>query len=296
MLTERILRAMWPNGDSASPGLLAAAAADAATVFRDNGLSSDLHVAHAMAQFHVECGSGAEMTENINYTPERACRVWPTRFADAADCLQKVGSFTGDPDFKIKLIDNVYGGRNGNRPGTHDGSTFIGRGLSQVTGRGNYEALATTLDDRLDLVNQPDLVNAAANALECGVADFVMCGCLPHAAQDDLLGVSALLNLGHLVNDPSKVVGFAARKGALHLWKLALGVELPPAHSDTWVQVSLNRLGADPALVPDGVFAQRSRVALKLFQSAHGLTPDGERTPETLATLDAALAALPTAP
>src|SRR6266404_5018417 len=78
-------------------------------------------------------GSGAEMTENINYTPERACRVWPTRFSNAADCLQKVGSFTGDPDFKIKLIDNVYGGRNGNRPGTHDGSTFIGRGLSQVT-------------------------------------------------------------------------------------------------------------------------------------------------------------------
>jgi len=39
---------MWPNGDSASPGLLAAVAADAATVFRDNGLSRDLHVAHAM--------------------------------------------------------------------------------------------------------------------------------------------------------------------------------------------------------------------------------------------------------
>jgi len=62
------------------------------------------------------------------------------------------------------------------------------------------------------------------------------------------------------------------------------------------VQVALNRLGADPALVPDGVFALRSRVALKLFQSAHGLTRDGERTPQTLATLDAALAALPTAP
>src|SRR3954471_5277620 len=137
MLTSAILHQMWPHGDAKIPGLIEGIANAAPTVFPKYGLNSDLVIAHAMAQFSHECGAGTDMTENINYTAKRACEVWPSRFRDEADCFSKVGSFAGDPDFRIKLIDNVYGGRNGNRPGTHDGSTFIGRGLSQVTGRGN---------------------------------------------------------------------------------------------------------------------------------------------------------------
>ena len=289
MLTENLLLGMWPHGDSRVNGLIEAIAASAPTVFAKFHLDSDLTVAHAMAQFTEECGGGKEMVENINYTPERACVVWPTRFSSVADCLQKVSSFSGDPDFKFKLINHVYGDRNGNLPGTNDGVTFIGRGLSQVTGRGNYAALDEKLGGTLDLVGHPDRVTEPANALECGVADFVLCGCLPFAVQDDLLAVSSLLNVGHRVNDPSQVKGFEERKKALHLWKLALGVERPPFHSDTWVQVSLNTLGATPALVPDGDFGQRSQAALKKFQRAHGLPENGRITQETLASLDAAL-------
>jgi putative chitinase len=153
------------------------------------------------------------MEENINYTAARACQVWPSRFSSEADCFAKVGSFAGDPDFRFKLIDNVYGGRNGNRPGTHDGSEFIGRGLSQVTGRGNYEALAAKVG--LDLVNQPKLVEDPANALECGVADFVLCGCLPFAEADDVTAVTRHLNGG--------LTGLDERKAWLARWKAALG-------------------------------------------------------------------------
>ncbi len=118
-----------------------------------------------------------------------------------------------------------------------------------------------------------------------------MYGCLPHAKADDLLGVSALLNTGHPVSNPADVNGFDERKKALDLWKLALGVVKPTTHSATWVQVTLNTLGADPTLVPDGEFGQRSRTALKAFQAAHDLPADGQITPQTLAALDAALAA-----
>jgi putative chitinase len=111
------------------------------TVFAKYGLNSDLVIAHAKPQFSHESGAGNEMVENINNTAKRACQVWPSRFRSEADCFAILGSFAGDTDFRIKLIDNVYGGRNGNRPGTHDGSAYIGRSLSQVTGRGNYEAL-----------------------------------------------------------------------------------------------------------------------------------------------------------
>lgn len=293
MLTENLLRGMWPAGDSQVPGLIEAIADAAPAIFAHYHLDSDLVVAHAMAQFTAECGGGRDMVENINYTPQRACEVWPSRFSSVEDCLQKVGSFHGDPNFKFKLINSVYGGRNGNRPGTDDGSRYIGRGLAQVTGRGNYKRLGDEVE--LNLVDDPNLVIAAPNASKCGVAEFVLSGCLPFAEQDNLLAVSALLNVGHLVDDPDSVVGFDDRKKALGLWKLALGVDKPPHHSDTWVQVSLNALGASPALVPDGAFGTLSRNALKVFQSAHGLPATGQITPETLAALDAALEAVPVA-
>jgi putative chitinase len=279
MLTLEIMHAMWPNGDTRVAGLIEGIVTTSTAVFAKYGLNSDLVVEHAMAQFSHECGAGTEMTENINYTAKRACEVWPSRFQDEADCFEKVGSFAGDPDFCIKLIDNVYGGRNGNRPGTHDGSIFIGRGLSQVTGRENYEALGAKVG--VDLINNPDLVSSPSNALEYGVADFVMCGCLPFAQADDVSGVTKHLNGGF--------VGLDERKVWLARWKTILSSQNPVLHSTTWVQVSLNKLGADPALVPDGSYGPQTALAVKEFQGLHGLEPDSKINPETLAAIDAAL-------
>src|SRR5450755_2246321 len=106
MLTLEIMHAMWPNGDNRVPGLVEGIVAAAPAIFAEYGLNSDLVVAHAMAQFSLECGAGTEMVENINYTAARACQVWPSRFSSEADCYAKVGSSAGDPDFRIKLIDN----------------------------------------------------------------------------------------------------------------------------------------------------------------------------------------------
>jgi len=215
VITETMLRQLWPHGDSKIPGLIAGIAAAAPTVFPKYGLMTDHVVAQAMAQFSHECGAGTEMTENTRYTAERAAQVWPNRFRDATDCYEKVGSYPGDPDFAGKLIDVVYGSRMGNRPGTHDGRTYIGRGLSQLTGRENYAKLGDKLG--LDLINQPDLVNAPARALEVGVADFVMCGCLPWAEKDDTVEVTKHLNGG--------TVGLAERQQWLERWKKALATD-----------------------------------------------------------------------
>jgi putative chitinase len=282
MLTPEIMHAMWPNGNNKVDGLVEGVLAAAPTVFAKYGLNNDLVIAHAMAQFSVECGAGTEMVENINYTAARACQVWPSRFRSEADCYTIVGSFAGDPDFCTKLIDNVYGGRNGNRPGTNDGSTYIGRGLSQVTGRGNYQALGAKVV--LDLANQVDLVNDPENALECAVADFILCGCLPFAQADDVSGVTMHLNGGH--------TGLDARTLWLGRWKTALGSQNPAAHSTTWLQISLNKLGIDPPLDTDGTYGPMTAAAVKDFQAAHGLEVDGKVGPATLAAIDAALQAL----
>lgn len=204
---------LWPNGDEKIPGLRAGMIASAPEVFAKYGLTSPLLVAHFMAQASHECGAGHEMVENIHYTAERACQVWPNRFKSAADCYAKVGSFAGDPAFPTKLIDSVYGSRMGNRPGTHDGSTFIGMGLSQVTGREGYEKLGKLTG--LDLIGNPKLILTPEHALECGVADFVLCGCLPYAKANDVVNVTKRLNGG--------TVGLIQRGQWLAKWKMALG-------------------------------------------------------------------------
>jgi putative chitinase len=68
MLTSDIMNSMWPNGDDSVPGLVEGILAVAPDVCTKYGLNTDLVIAHAMAQFSVECGAGTEMEENINYT------------------------------------------------------------------------------------------------------------------------------------------------------------------------------------------------------------------------------------
>lgn len=261
MLTEAILRQMWPRGDAKVPGLVSGIAASAPSVFRKYGIDSDLVIAHMMAQFSHECGAGLEMTENINYTAERAAQVWPTRFSSAADCYKKVGSWAGDPDFSGKLIDSVYGSRMGNRPGTHDGRTYIGRGLAQTTGRNGYTELQAKTG--LPVLDNPDIVNRPGNALECGVADFILCGCLPYAKQDDVLEVTKHLNGG--------TIGLSDRRAWLVRWKTVLeGSPSIPTSVPGPIPVSL------PAPTP--IIHPKHAVGLAGFvlalTAAIGLAPD----------------------
>lgn len=214
MFDETLLRKLWPHGDSKVPGLIAGTAATAPAVFQKYGISSDLVVAHAMAQFSEESGGGTEMLENMNYSASRLLQVFPTHFTTAQAIAMQ---------HQPRLIaDQAYGSRMGNHPGTDDGWNFRGQGFSQLTGRSNYEALAKTT--KLDLVNHPQFLIDPQHALDCAIGDFIQCGCLPYALKDDLIGVSSMLNVGHYVSNPAKINGFAMRKNELVIWKHALGV------------------------------------------------------------------------
>lgn len=209
------LKGLWPHGNDKVPGLVEGIIASAPNVFQKYGLSSALLIAHAFAQFSEECNCGLEMQENMNYSAGRLLQVFPTHFShDQAIALQH------NPR---AIADQAYGGRMGNAPSpSDDGWNFRGQGLSQVTGRENYAVLANRT--AFDLLNHPELITAPATALECGVADFVMCGCLAWAQKDSLVGVSSMLNVGHFVSDPTKVNGYQMRKSWLALWKHALEV------------------------------------------------------------------------
>jgi hypothetical protein len=66
----------------------------------------------------------------------------------------------------------------------------------------------------IDVVGNPDLLIDPRYFLQCGVSDFVNCGCLPYAKADDVLNVARRLNGG--------TVGLAQRKAWLAKWKAAL--------------------------------------------------------------------------
>jgi putative chitinase len=272
VLTIDVMRAMWPAGDAKIPGLIDAIAAAAPAVFVKYGLTSDLLVAHVMAQFSHECGAGNEVVENLNYSAQGLLDTWPSRFTAAT-----AAAFARDPR---RIANEVYNGRMGNRPGTDDGWTYRGRGGSQVTGHDGYATLARKVN--LDLVNEPELVNHPEQFLECAVADFVICGCLPFAAGDDVSGVTFHLNGGH--------IGLDERTKWLQRWKAALAGQTD-ARGALWVQQTLNKLGTEPPLNLDGSYGPVTVAAVKDFQRTHGLDADGLIGPQTITALEAALAA-----
>lgn len=205
---------LWPHGDATVKGLREGMIKAAPEVFAKYGCASPLVICHFMGQCTVETGGGVELQENMNYSAPRLLEVFPSHFSYAqAIALQH----------QPRLIaDQAYDGRMGNRLGTDDGWNNRGQGLTQVTGRNALLALAKLTG--LDVVNHPELLIAPDTALECGVADFVLCGCLPYAERDSVLGVSSMLNLGHFTSNVRLINGYYMRVNATALWKHAMGV------------------------------------------------------------------------
>ena len=112
----------------------------------ENGVSTS-DIAVMLGQLDHESGGFKSLKENLNYS--------------SADRIQEMfgKSLNGvDPRALVNnpeaLANVVYGHKNGNKGGS-DGWNYRGRGLVQLTGRGNYEQASKALG--IDLVNNPDL-------------------------------------------------------------------------------------------------------------------------------------------
>lgn len=96
------------------------------------------------------------MDENLSYTPERLCVVWPGRFPTLASALP----YAHSPQ---KLANLVYGGRMGNCD-TGDGFRYRGRGPLMLTGRAGYRLAGELVGQDLETV--PDLAAQPRFGLE----------------------------------------------------------------------------------------------------------------------------------
>ncbi len=97
------------------------------------GITTPRRAAAFLGQVAEESGGFSTLTEDLTYTAQRMCQVWPARFP----CVAAATPYAGNPQ---RLACHVYAGRLGNGvEATGDGWTYRGRGLIQLTGRALYE-------------------------------------------------------------------------------------------------------------------------------------------------------------
>jgi len=104
--------------------------------------------AHLLGQAAHESAGFTITKESLYYsTPERLCKVWPSRFKTVADAEP----YVKNPQ---ALADKVYGGRGGNNG---EGYKWRGRGFIQLTFRDSYRSFAS--DMRVpEVMEDPSLV------------------------------------------------------------------------------------------------------------------------------------------
>jgi len=96
------------------------------------------------------------MRENLNYSADRICVVWPSRFAN----VYEARLYEYNPE---ALANKVYGGRCGNKdPG--DGWKYRGGGPLGVTFYDNYVLLRDLMGQDFDVM--PELIEQPHYALE----------------------------------------------------------------------------------------------------------------------------------
>ena len=102
------------------------------------------------------------------------------------------------------MYGGVWGKRNLGNTQEGDGFKFRGRGLIQVTGRGNYYRLSMQVFGDTRLIENPDLLLEPATNMECAANDFVHSGCNIDADNNDFNSCTRHIN-GGLTNLADRV-------------------------------------------------------------------------------------------
>ena len=117
--------------------------------FQRYAINTPLRMAAFVGQCSHESGNFKVLVENLNYSAERLCKVWPSRFPT----LESAQPYHRNPDM---IANKVYSGRMGNSD-DGDGALYIGRGCIQLTGKTSYTLAGDALN--VDFMHSPDLVS-----------------------------------------------------------------------------------------------------------------------------------------
>jgi putative chitinase len=113
------------------------------------GITTNLRLAHFLAQCALESTNFTAVVENLNYSAQRLLQVFPKYFKNV-----DVNAYARNPQ---KIGSRVYANRMGNGDeASGEGFKFRGRGYIQLTGKNNYTSFSTFVGE--DCVANPDLV------------------------------------------------------------------------------------------------------------------------------------------
>jgi putative chitinase len=119
------------------------------SVITKYGINTVLRLSHFLGQCAEETGNFTVFQENLNYSAERMCAVWPGIFPTVASAKP----YEYNPQ---KLANYVYGGHGGNTL-PDSGWHWRGRGCIQITFYDNYVACAKGTAHP-EILDNPDLL------------------------------------------------------------------------------------------------------------------------------------------
>src|SRR5687768_15929608 len=189
-ITDSLMKAVFPK----APKDIRDAFVQKQHVLESAGINkTPTRLAYFFANIYAETGgfSIRNLEENINYTASRMAEVWPNRFSSASAVRSKYGS---GPGWLKKAFNDIYGSRMGNRPGTNDGSDFIGRGGPQITGRDGYKNISDRIG--VDLVSEPELATKPELQPEIAAAFWCWKNMQKYADREDFVGCVKAWNGG----------------------------------------------------------------------------------------------------
>jgi putative chitinase len=113
------------------------------------GITTNLRLAHFLAQCGHESGGFKAVTENLNYSADGLVKIFGKYFNSTT-----AAGYARNPE---KIASKVYGNRMGNgNEASKEGFKFRGRGYIQLTGKENYTKFGKFIGE--DITSNPDLV------------------------------------------------------------------------------------------------------------------------------------------
>lgn len=151
-------------------------------------INTQRRVAAFLAQVGHETRSLSCLEENLNYSAQRLCEVWPRRF----QTLQSAAFYEHAPE---RLANLVYASRMGNGAyESGDGWRYHGRGPLMLTGADEYRRCGAALN--LALIEHPELLLQPNPGATSAAWYWLASGCNVPADADDVVAVTRIVNGG----------------------------------------------------------------------------------------------------
>jgi putative chitinase len=151
------------------------------------GITTRRRAVHFLAQVGHESAGLMRVEENLNYSAQRLCEIWPSRFN-----AKTAAEVARQPQ---RIANRVYANRMGNGPeASGDGWRYRGRGPIQITGKNNYRRMGELT--QLPLLDMPSLAIEVEEGALIAATWWRANGLNSLADSGDILAVSRAVNLG----------------------------------------------------------------------------------------------------